>query len=292
MCRLYDVSRSGYYAWCHRQPSQRVLDKEKLLKRIESLYWKSDESYGSPRVHGVLKNQGERVNRKRIERLMRENGIRARSSRLYRANPGTHAFFATFDNEILEQLASAPDRIWVGDVTYLHVGNQKRFLAVVMDKFSRRIVGWAWGKDRTTKLTIKAFNRAFQARRPKPGLIFHSDRGMEYCALAYQKRLASRGIVQSMNRPSAYSRTNSHCGWEVSRAISRPKSRPVTFSEWRSGWRTIWATTRTSRRPVFPDSIASEPRTSMASAMGSARSTAAVRQRLPRNTIYDFFRIW
>ena len=165
------------------------------------MYWKSDESYGSPRVHGVLKNQGERVNRKRVERLMRENGIRARSSRIYRANPGTHAFFATFDNEILERLATEPDRIWVGDVTYLRVGNQKRFLAVVMDKFSRRIVGWAWGKDRTAKLTIKAFNRAYQARRPKPGLIFHSDRGIEYCALAYRGRLASRGIVQSMNRP-------------------------------------------------------------------------------------------
>ncbi len=201
MCRLYGVSRSGYYVWSQRQPSQRALDNEKLLKRIEALYWKSDESYGSPRVHGVLKNQGERVNHKRIERLMRENGIRARSSRIYRANPGTHAFFATFDNEILERLATGPDRIWVGDVTYLRVGRQKRFLAVVMDKFSRRIVGWAWGKDRTAKLTIKAFNRAFQARRPKPGLIFHSDRGIEYCALAYRGLLTSRGIVQSMNRP-------------------------------------------------------------------------------------------
>ncbi len=200
MCRLYGVSRSGYYAWCHRQPSQRALDNEKLLKQIESLYWKSDESYGSPRVHGVLKNQGERINRKRIERLMRENGIRARSSRIYRANPGTHAFFATFDNEILERLATRPDRIWVGDVTYLWINSQWRYLAMILDKYSRKIVGWSLSKRRNVDLTLNVFKRAARRRLIQPGLYFHSDRGSEYVATKYQNWLKDNGIIQSMNR--------------------------------------------------------------------------------------------
>lgn len=201
MCELYGVSRSGYYAWRKRPPSKRTETNGKLLGQIKTLFKASDESYGSPRIFGVLKQQHPTIGRNRIARLMRENGLRARSSRIYRPNPGHHAFFRAFENETLHALATEPDRVWVGDVTYLRVGKQKRFLAVVMDKFSRRIVGWAWGKDRTVKLTLKAFNRAVQNRRPKPGLIFHSDRGIEYSAFAYRKRLAKLGITQSMNRP-------------------------------------------------------------------------------------------
>ncbi len=132
---------------------------------------------------------------------MREHGLKARSARIYRANPGHHAFYATFENKSLKTLATAPDRVWVGDVTYLRVGKQRRYLAVVMDKYSRRIIGWAWGKDRTAQLTLKALNRAVRNRRPRPGLIFHSDRGIEYSAFVYRDRLIKLGITQSMNRP-------------------------------------------------------------------------------------------
>lgn len=201
MCDLYSVSRSGYYAWRDRQPARRTIENRKLLDRIEQLFRSSDETYGSPRIHGVLRNQGERVNEKRVARLMRHHGLKARSAKIYRSNPGHHAFFASFPNQTLDTLAAAPNQVWVGDVTYLKVSQQFRYLAVVMDKYSRRIVGWAWSKDRNANLTLKAINRAVQSRRPKPGLVFHSDRGVEYCAHAYRKRLARLGIVQSMNRP-------------------------------------------------------------------------------------------
>lgn len=201
MCALYGVSRSGYYAWHDREPASRTVANEHLLNRIKRTFSNSDGTYGSPRIHGVLRNAGERVGEKRVARLMRANGLRARSAKIYRPNPGHHAFYAAFPNQTLDTLATAPNEVWVGDVTYMKVGNQARYLAVVMDKYSRRIVGWAWSKYRTANLTLKAINRAVHARRPKPGLIFHSDRGIEYCAHRYRRRLASLGIVQSQNRP-------------------------------------------------------------------------------------------
>ncbi len=201
MCDLYAVSRSGYYAWCKRVPAKRTVENVKLLDHIEQLFENSDGTYGSPRVHGVLRNQGQKKNEKRVARLMRVNGLRARSAKIYRSNPSHHAFYASFENHTLDELARKTNEVWVGDITHMKVGKQVRYLAVVMDKYSRRIVGWAWSKSRTANLTLKAFNRAMQSRRPKPGLIFHSDRGVEYCAHAYRNRLADLGIVQSMNRP-------------------------------------------------------------------------------------------
>ena len=125
----------------------------------------------------------------------------ARSACLYRPNPGHHAFFANIPNRSLEQLADRPNRVWVGDVTYLKLGERWLYLAVVMDKYSRRIVGWAIGRETGPRgLVIKALNQAVQLRRPAPGTIFHSDRGIEYTSYAHRDRLAKLGMVQSMNR--------------------------------------------------------------------------------------------
>ena len=171
--------------------------------RIERIHRDSGGRYGSPRVHQVLKREGVRCSNKRVARLMRERGLRARVSRLYRNGSGVvRRFFAKTGNLRLEQPApTRTDQIWVGDLTYLRLGKRWRYLATVMDLFSRRIVGWTLARNRTTDVTLRALRRAIALRNPKPGLLFHSDRGIEYSAYGYQDFLRACGIVPSMNRP-------------------------------------------------------------------------------------------
>ena len=139
----------GYYAWRGREPSARAREASNLVERIRHVHRASGESYGSPRAHRALRDHGERVGKHRVARLMRRHGIRARSARLYRANPAQHAFFASIPNRQLDLLCDAPDRVWVGDITYLRIGDAWRYLAVVMDKYSRRILGTCSGPQRT-----------------------------------------------------------------------------------------------------------------------------------------------
>jgi len=202
MCRIYGVTRAGYYAWRTRPRASRAQENDRLVKKIRRIHHRSECSYGSPRIHAALKRLGECVSENRTARLMRANQIQARTATLYRHNPAHHAFFSGIPNQALTQLADQPNRVWVGDVTYLKAGGVWLYLAVVMDKYSRRIVGWATSKERNAGLVIKALNRAVQARRPPPGLIFHSDRGVEYASYVHRDRLAQLGFVQSMNRPN------------------------------------------------------------------------------------------
>jgi len=203
LCRHYRVSRSGFYAWERRDRDWRRRADEALGAHIERIYRDSGERYGSPRVHQVLRREGVRVSNKRVARLMRERGLRARVSRLYRRGSGVvRRFFAKTANLRLDQPSpTRPDQIWVGDLTYLRLGKRWRYLATVMDLFSRRILGWTLARKRTTDVTLRALKRAIALRDPKPGLLFHSDRGIEYSAYGYQDFLKARGIVPSMNRP-------------------------------------------------------------------------------------------
>jgi transposase InsO family protein len=170
--------------------------------RIARIHRDSRGAYGSPRVHQALRREGVRCSNKRVARLMRELGLRGRSSTLYRRSGGVHQFFEKTGNARLEQPSpTRTDQIWVGDLTYLRLGKHWRYLATVMDLFSRRIVGWTLAKNRTQEVTLRALKRAIAARNPRPGLLFHSDRGIEYSAYGYQAFLRSRGIVPSMNRP-------------------------------------------------------------------------------------------
>jgi transposase InsO family protein len=132
---------------------------------------------------------------------MREAELRARAVKLYRRIPGLHGFFTSIPNRQLDRLATGPDQVWVGDITYLKVAGAWRYLAVVMDRYSRRIIGWSLGASKDARLTLAAFNRAVFNRRPRTGVIFHTDRGVEYAAYAFRHRLAALGFVQSMNRP-------------------------------------------------------------------------------------------
>lgn len=202
MCRVYGVTRAGFYAWLQRAPCVRSIENAALLTRVKEIHRESKATYGSPRITAELKQEGQTVSRHRIARLMRENQLKARAATLYyRKTLKQTLFYTSIPNRGLKQLATRLNEVWVGDVTYLRVGDAWRYLAVVMDKYSRRIVGWSLGRDRTVKLTLKALDQAVQARRPAPGTLFHSDRGVEYGAYAYRNRLGDLGMVQSMNRP-------------------------------------------------------------------------------------------
>ena len=201
MCRVYGVTRAGYYAWHSRERSERECQNEALAGEIRAVHAESQGTYGSPRVHQVLRSRGHRVGKHRVARLMRRHGIKARVATIRYTSPGIQRHFGSTRNEQLELQLSAPDQVWVGDITYLKVGELQRYLAVVMDKYSRRVVGWSYGRRRDVRLTLAALDRAVRSRRPGPGLVFHTDRGTEYAALAFRERLAELGFTQSMNRP-------------------------------------------------------------------------------------------
>lgn len=201
LCKRYGVSRPGYYAWCKRSPSTHDLMDEKLATRITAIFESSNGTYGSPRIHEALKQAGVSVGRKRVARLMRQQGLKARSAKIYRRTPGTHRFFNDIPNRVLGVTTTSQDQVWVGDVTYLMNPSQRRYLAVVMDRHSRRVLGWKLSRNKDVKLTMGAFDVAVERRKRTTGIIFHSDRGSEYSAYSYRSRLASLGMIQSMKRP-------------------------------------------------------------------------------------------
>jgi len=178
MCALHGVTRVGYYAWRHRDESARREQDRGLLSRIRTLFETSRGTYGSPRIHQALRAAGTRVSQRRVERLMREAGLRARAVKLYRRIPGLHGFFTSIPNRQLDRLATGPDQVWVGDITYVKVGGAWRYLAVVMDRYSRRILGWSLGPNKDARLTLAALNHAVAHRHPRPGVILHSDRAV------------------------------------------------------------------------------------------------------------------
>jgi putative transposase len=201
MCRLYGVTRAGYYAWRSRERSERERQNEALASEIRLVHAESRGIYGSPRVHQALRTRGHPVGKHRVAKLMRRHGIKARVATIRYTSPGMQRYFDSVLNQQLDLELSGPDQVWVGDITYVKVGAIYRYLAVVMDKYSRRIVGWSYGPRKDVALTLRALNRAVGARRPKRGLVFHTDRGSEYAATAFKDRLAELGFRQSMNRP-------------------------------------------------------------------------------------------
>ncbi len=210
MCRVYGVSRSGFYAWRSRGASRRTREDQELAGHIRQIHGQSDRTYGSPRVHAALKKQGHRYGKHRVARLMRENGVVAKTHKLFRSKRGVHQFYDEIGNHRRGKgKVDGPNQVWVGDLTYLRVEGRWRYLAAVMDVYSRRLVGWSMGGRKSVSLTLRALQRAVKARRPPVGLVFHSDHGVEYGSYRFRRRLQSHGFIQSMNR-SGHPNDNAH----------------------------------------------------------------------------------
>lgn len=202
MCAQFGVSAGGFYAWVARATSARCHSDEALTRRIVKIHADSLHSYGSPRVRDALLSQGERIGRRRVARLMRCARIEGKcAGQRSRAKAAMRRHVLSVPNCECEVKLSRLDQVWVGDVTYLRVRGQWRYLAVVMDKFSRRILGWSLDRTRDVTLTRSALFHALRKRDPAPGLVFHSDRGVEYLATDYRRLTGGRGIIQSANRP-------------------------------------------------------------------------------------------
>ena len=201
LCRVLRVSRQGFYAWLSREESQHDRDDRRLGLEIRAAFQASKRTYGSPRIRREFRNHGTRVCRHRIARLMREQGIRARPRRRFvRTTDSTHGL-PTPKNLLARRFnPTAPNRVWASDVTYLATREGWLFLAVVIDLFSRRVVGWAMSEHNDEQLTLAALQMALDHRRPRRGLMHHSDRGTTYASGSYQDLLARHGIVCSMSR--------------------------------------------------------------------------------------------
>lgn len=201
LCGWLNVSTSGFYAWEKREASKRYNEDQELLVLITKIFWRSEGRYGSPRVFKALKSQGVSVSRKRIERLMREAGLKGRVARVTRRQPGLKRFKRAGENLLLALDApTAVNQIWVADVTYLKINGKWQYLATVMDQYSRRILGWSLS-CRTTELTRDALNYALRKRNYPKGVVFHTDRGIEFTGFAFQALLKKWDFKHSFNRP-------------------------------------------------------------------------------------------
>lgn len=202
LCDWLNVSRSGYYAWRHRKTSTRYTSDMSLLVHIKNAFVASRNTYGSPRVFQALKRVGMRVSEKRVARLMREHGLVARAQKTYSKPAKVKFFYKAIENQRKD--INKPTDInqqWSGDVTYLKVGQRWHYLAVVIDLYSRRVIGWAFGKNKSTDLTMKALRLALSKRKPTSSVLFHTDRGAEYRAHVVQAFLVKHNMISSMNRP-------------------------------------------------------------------------------------------
>lgn len=201
MCDWLKVSRSGYYAWLKRATSLHSIEDEKLGAKIIQIHQQSRGTYGSPRVHEVLKKQGIAIGRKRVERLMQARGLQGRVVKVTRRQPGLKRFIARGENLRLNQPKPTNiNRVWVADITYIKVRDTYKYLSVIMDLYSRRILSWSLTKTRTTEDTSKILKRAIRERQPDEGLIFHTDRGIEFTGKGFRNVLTKHKLLPSVNR--------------------------------------------------------------------------------------------
>ncbi len=200
-CRVLEVSVSGYYAWCHRGPSERSKVDTTLSTKIEQVYQTHRQVYGSPRIHAVLTTQGIKCGRKRIARLMRQAGWNAKA-RHHRTNTTDSRHGSPVANNVLGRdfTADAPNTKWVADITGVWTAEGWLYLAAILDVYSRFIVGWAMSASRDATLVEDALTMAIKRRHPEAGLLHHSDRGSQYTSADYQEHLVQAGIEVSMSR--------------------------------------------------------------------------------------------
>ncbi|MCA1837893.1 MAG: IS3 family transposase [Actinobacteria bacterium] len=239
LCKVLKVSRSGYYDWKDRSPSNRERENADLTERIREIHQRSRETYGYPRVHAELRALGVHCNRKRVARLMRKDGLRGCMRDRRRKHTTRQDPLAVPAPDLVERnfVATAPNRLWTADITYLPTDEGFLYLAFILDVYSRRVVGWSMANHVRSELVAAALEMAIHRRNPSAGLIHHSDRGAQYTALSFGKRLEEAGIVPSMSRvgsaldnaisESFISTLKSEIG--VSRYLSRQLARVSIF---------------------------------------------------------------
>jgi transposase InsO family protein len=204
-CSVLEVSRSAYYQWSRQELSQRAQADATLGERIARIHAESRGTYGSPRVQRQLCREGTRCGRKRVARLMASRGLAGRLRRRFKAttiaDPAARGLAQDRLQRAFQPDGQALNRAWVGDISYLRTWEGWCYLATVIDLGSRRVVGFALAEHMRTSLVCEAFDMALKARRPAPGLIFHSDRGSQYTSQEFRQLLATHGVVQSLSRP-------------------------------------------------------------------------------------------
>ena len=201
MCRALTVSPAGYYAWAGRAESERSRQNRALLSAIRVIHRESRETYGSPSIWDALIKRGHGVGEHRIARLMRVEGIRAKTVKKWRATTQSSHRLPVAANVLDRQFSiTRPNLVWAGDLTYVWTTEGWLYLAVVLDLYSRTVIGWAMGHRLTVDLAERALTMALANRKPTAGLLHHSDRGSQYAAHSYQRLLGEHGITPSMSR--------------------------------------------------------------------------------------------
>ena len=201
MCRALGLSRSGHHAFRTRRPSRRALALQQLDLLVAAIFAELKGRYGAPRIEQELRRRGYRTSRKRVAASMVRQGLVARRRRRWRLTTDSRHAEPIAPNLLQRDFsAPAPDRVWVADTTYLPVIGGFIFLVAIIDLFSRKVVGWSLGDRLDAELAGQALGRALARRDPGPGLIFHSDRGSEFAAASFRRRLADAGGIQSMSR--------------------------------------------------------------------------------------------
>lgn len=201
MCQVLEVSRSGYYKWLKRKPSTIKKENEILKTKIAEIYWQSRGTYGSPRIYEHLRNEGIKCNKKRVERLMKVLGLKAIQKRKFKVTTDSNHNLPVKNNILNRKFdVNEKNKVWVSDITYIPTHEGWLYLAVVIDLYSRKVVGWSMNKRMKKELVINATRMAIKNRKPDKGLIFHSDRGSQYASHDFQKLLWQNGFKSSMSR--------------------------------------------------------------------------------------------
>ncbi|RKD21950.1 putative transposase [Caminicella sporogenes DSM 14501] len=201
MCKIFNVLRSAYYRWLKNPITKKKQEDNKILSEIKRVHKESRETYGIRRVTAQLNKEGISCGRNKVQRLMRENNIYCRTKRKFKATTNSNHSFSVAPN-LLDQnfTAERPGQIWCGDITYVATEEGWLYLAAIEDLYTRKIVGWSMSSSITRHLTISALDQALKRETPDDGVIFHSDRGVQYAAYDYQNRLKEYNMIQSMSR--------------------------------------------------------------------------------------------
>lgn len=206
ICRIIEISRGGYYRWIQGKWTKRKAEDKKLIEEIMEVHNQSRQVYGAPRIEKQLRKKGIRTSKKRVARLMRDNGIKARSKKKFKATTNSNHNLPVAENKLNQNFtANKPDQVWTSDITYIWTSEGWLYLAVVLDLYTRQIVGWNVNNSLSKELVYEAIRRPVARRKPSEDLIFHSDRGVQYASREVRMLLKNHGIIQSMsNKGNCY----------------------------------------------------------------------------------------